>query len=174
MAKQRQTGYLVRVSNGQVVFDAYGPNAEHECADAARSMRLSNYRIEETSRDVTVDDSAMREAARVAALLTGASFAPPVWVGSETDSVNETEKEGYNLGASLARIIAPGGTSDTASLVTLGMFYSELKGYRDLRTGNVFVSAFVRGFDENRAGASIESQRRLTNGEPAKSSADAD
>lgn len=153
-----QPGYRVVNNSGVTLFEAFGDDAEAQCLAFIRNRygppgRFGypnfGFRIESTSRSVTAYS-----------VLMDARLPQE----SEQHMADDIETDGYRLGASLAKIIAPGGTADSGSLINLGMFFSELRGYRDLRTGNTYVSAFVRGFEDNTPGAAIDSAHRLGDG----------
>lgn len=135
---------------GHTIEEFWGPDAALQAADYARQHQLINYRIEEITRDAPTHQ----------ALMSGVAPGGAVWyfdpsrggfiVESEATSVavDEVGREGYQLGQALAKIIAPGGTADTGALSFLGMYFAEQKGYRDLRTGNQFVTSFMQGFQD--------------------------
>jgi hypothetical protein len=162
----RQEGHRILDTGtyyGGTIQEFWGPSSSLEAADYARTHHLVNYRIETLSRDQPIEQTAV---------MSGVAPGGQFWyfdpsrggfiIESEGTSVtisDDVGREGYQLGQALAKIITPGGTADVGALSFLGMYFAEQKGYRDLRTGNQFVTSFMQGFQDE-----ISPSKRLEGG----------
>ena len=155
----RQGGYKL-LQRRQLIGEFWGPDAASAAADEARRLRLVDYTIEATSREQPVEAMPLSGVAPGGGVWyfdpsTGGFVAEGTGTSMASDEVG---REAYQLGQALAKIVAPGGTADVGALSVWGMLLAELKGYRDLRTGNQFVTSFMQGFqDETQPSKRLES-----------------
>lgn len=152
---KREAGYVIK-SLGRDIMEFFGPDAELQ-ADAWLHVHrweygLDDFRIEPTWRTegtISLD---------VAGLGIMSSNERLERMTTEQDA----RQEGYSIGNAFARIAGISATADFEALTTLGMFFAQLQGYRELRTGNSYVTGFIKGFQDQSDG---QNPKRITNGE---------
>ena len=155
-----QHGYRL-ISGREIIQEFWGPDAANDAAETAKRLRLAPYYIDAISREQPVEAMPMSGIAPGGALWYFDPSTGGFVVESEKTPManDEVGREAYQLGQALAKIVAPGGTADVGALSVWGMLLAELKGYRDLRTGNQFVTSFMQGFQDETA-----PQKRLESG----------
>lgn len=155
-----QHGYRL-MSGRETIQEFWGPDAANDAAETAKRLRLAPYYIDAISREQPIEAMPMSGIAPGGGIWYFDPSRGGFIVESEGTSMaaDEVGREGYQLGQALAKIITPGGTADTGALSFLGMYFAEQKGYRDLRTGNQFVTSFMQGFQDE-----ISPSKRLESG----------